>query len=484
MWWFAVHCPRLALDRALRGHAGETPLAVADRLQVLQANDAAQALGVLPGVRRATALALAAHLHVIEYDPLAEREALEQVAGWLLQFTPSVALQPPDGVLLDVEGSLRLFGGADRLQARLREGLAELGFVARLAGAPTATAAWLLARWRDGARIEHETLLGAGLAAVPVELLEAAAPHRDALAAIGVRRFGDLARLPRAGLARRWGPALLEQIDAALGRRAEPQRWFEAPARFALGLELLAQVEHAEALLFASRRMLLQLAGWLAARQSATREAVLTGEHDAGRHACPPTRVVLRLAQPSRDADRFVAVLRERLARLVLPAPVHTLRLGCDRTIRLSGTPGELFPTPGTDAEGLARLVERLQARLGREQVQRLLLAADHRPESAYRVEPLDVTVRGPEVPLPGLPRPLWLLPEPVPLAERGQRPWWRGPLTLLAGPERIETGWWDDALVQRDYFIAEGESSGWVWIFRTRSDAADAGWYLQGMFG
>ena len=92
--------------------------------------------------------------------------------------------------------------------------------------------------------------------------------------------------------------------------------------------------------------------------------------------------------------------------------------------------------------------------------------------------------MRGPEVPLSGLPRPLWLLPEPVPLSERDQRPWWRGPLTLLAGPERIETGWWDDGLVQRDYFIAEGESAGWVWIFRTRSRDDDAGWYLQGMFG
>jgi protein ImuB len=484
MLWIAVHCHRLALDRVERGREADGPLAVCDRLQVLQANDAAHELGVRPGQRRATALALAAALAIVEHDEAGEREALGQVAGWLLQFSPGVSLQPPDGVLVEAGASLRLFGGRARLLARIRDGLAALGFGVRLGVAPTATAAWLLARWRDDGLVEHESLLAAGLGPAPVELLEAAAPHGEALAAIGVRRFADLARLPRAGLARRWGPALVEQLDMALGRRAEPRRWFEAPPRFALRLELLANVEHAEALLFAARRMLLQLVGWLGARQAATREAVLTGEHDGGRHACAPTVVELRLGQPSRDPERFVAVLRERLAVLRLPAPVHTLRLECTRTVALPGTHGELFPAPGADDEGLARLVERLQARLGRDRVQRLALAADHRPEVAYRIEPVDRPVRGADVPLPGLPRPLWLLPEPVPLAERDQRPWWRGPLTLLAGPERIETGWWDDGLVQRDYFIAEGESAGWVWIFRTRTGDADAGWFLQGRFG
>lgn len=484
MRWIAVHCHRLALDRTCRGLPETQPVAVCDRLQVLQANEAAQALGARPGVRRATALALSAALRIVEHNPRADADALDQVAGWLLQFTPGVSLEPPDGVLLDVTASLRLFGGLDRLETRIRDGLAALGFGLRLASAPTATAARMLARACDGARIEHESRLAAGLGPLPVGWVSAAAPHVEALAAIGVRRFADLARLPRAGLAHRWGTALLDEVDAALGQRAEPRRWFEAAPRFAVSLELLAQVEHAEALLFASQRLLGQMTGWLAGRQAGAREAVLEGLHDSGRHACPPTRIALRLAQPSREAVRWVGVLRERLATVVLPAPVHTLRLTCERTVRLPGTHGELFPAAEADAEGLGRLVERLQARLGRDQVQRLLLAADHRPEAAYRVEPVDRPVRGPEVPLPGLPRPLWLLPEPVPLAERDQRPWWRGPLTLLAGPERIETGWWDDGFVQRDYFIAEGESASWLWLFRTRSRDDDAGWYLQGLFG
>jgi protein ImuB len=483
MRWIAVHCHRLALDATLRGRPDAPPVAICDHQQVLHASDAALAVGVRPGQRRATAQSLAAGLTLIEHDPQLERAALEQVAGWLLQFTPATSLHPPDGVLLEVEASLRLFGGHERLLTRIRQGLAELGFTAQLADAPTAAAAALLARWRDGASIAHDSLLAAGLAPLPLELVRSAEPHRDAFAAIGVRRIGDLTRLPRDGLARRYGPALLAELDAALGRRAEPRTGFVAPPAFAARLELLAEVEQAETLLFAARRLLLQLAAWLSTRQAATREALLIGEHDGGRHPRPPTQIELRLAQPSRDAERLIAVLRERLAAVRLPAPVQALRLECSRVVALPHRSGHLFPMPDDDPEGISRLIERLQARLGRERVQRLLLAADHRPEVAYRVEPVDRPGPSPDAPLPGLPRPLWLLPEPVALLERQQRPWWHGPLTLIAGPERIETGWWDGHLVQRDYFIAEDASAGWVWIFRTRT--ADAGgWYLQGLFG
>jgi protein ImuB len=182
-------------------------------------------------------------------------------------------------------------------------------------------------------------------------------------------------------------------------------------------------------------------------------------------------------------------VLRERLAVLRLPAPVHTLHLSCERTVALSGTHGELFPGPDTERNDLAQLIERLQSRLGREQVQRLHGVADHRPEAAYRTAPIDPsspTRHTGTAPLTtgGMPRPVWLLSTPLPLTEHRQRPCWHGPLTLLAGPERIETGWWDAGEVRRDYFIAEDPSAGWVWIFRTLTDSDTSGWFLQGVFG
>lgn len=503
MLWLGLCLPRLPLEvfeRAGAARANECPLALCDRLVVLQPGDAAAALGVHAGMKRATALALVPRLCLRERDPARERDALRQVACWALQFTPAVSLQsdepglagvaPADsGLLLEVEASLRLFGGREALLARIRGGLAELGFNARVACAPTPSGAWLLARHRDGACALDAAQLNARLAALPVVLLEHARAHLATLESIGARSLKDLAQLPRAGLARRFGKALLVELDRAFGRQADPRPWFEAPPRFDARLELLAQVDDAQALLFAARRLVAQLAGWLAARHAAVRSLEFVAEHDD----LPPTPIALRFADGTRDADRITALLREKLAVTQLPAAAHTLGLHCDEVSAQAGSSAQLFPVPESAREGLGRLIERLQARLGREQVRRLLLAEDHRPEAAYRFETVDAAQVVPAAASPpaaagagALPRPLWLLRSPVALGERNNRPYWNGPLTLLAGPERIESGWWDGALVQRDYFVASDTADMLLWIYRERVPDADAGpgWFIHGRFG
>ena len=193
-------------------------------------------------------------------------------------------------------------------------------------------------------------------------------------------------------------------------------------------------------------------------------------------------------------------MLRERLTRLQLAAPTLELRLHCHQLHRSPAPNGELFPTRQGEQQGLARLLERLRARLGDEQVLQLQAAADHRPELASRLEPLRATLPGASAPArgaspglasppgQGLPRPAWLLPEPLPLPERQALPLLDGqPLQLVGGPERIESGWWDGRLATRDYFIAQAGDGALVWIFRTRLPGLEedaAGWYLQGRFG
>jgi protein ImuB len=495
--------PQSASDH--RSTAGPL-LAVCDHLRVLQASDTAQAFGVQAGMKRATALALAPGLNLLERDPVLEREALRQIACWSLQFTPSVSLQSEtrtgeanatrtpalasQGLLLEVEPSLRLFGGLDTLIARIRTGTAQLGFASRIACAPTATGAWLLARHRDGVCAQTGAQLNARLAALPAALLDSARPHLATLESIGVRTLRDLVQLPRAGLARRFGKALLIELDRAFGRQPEPRPWFDMPLAFEARLELLAQVENAESLLFAARRLIVQLGGWLNARHAAVQAFELLGQHDDR----PATRLNVRLADASRDIGRLTGLLRETLAVTRLPAPVHTLELRCDEITPLPAANGEMFPVPASSREGLGRLIERLQARLGRTQVQRLLIAQDHRPEAAYRIESVEHLPRGgagdPKPPTTAvggaLPRPLWLLGRPIALSERNNRPYWHGPLTLLAGPERIESGWWDDALIQRDYFIATDDSDLLLWIYRERLPDARShqGWFIHGKFG
>ena len=172
MLWIGLCLPRLPIEvyeRTLatgvngswRGPTGHplvdgTCMAVCDRLRVLQANAAAAAHGIHSGQKRATALALCPNLMIRGRDLVAEQRALAQIACWALQFTPRISLREPDeqdseaGLVLDIESSLKLFDGLDRLLTRVRLGLDELGFSARIGCAPTATASWLFARFRDG----------------------------------------------------------------------------------------------------------------------------------------------------------------------------------------------------------------------------------------------------------------------------------------------------------------------------------------------
>jgi protein ImuB len=373
--------------------------------------------------------------------------AIEPIAAWACQFTPRVALEPPQALLLEVEGSLRYFGGLEALLHRLRQ--TDLGYAKSLGVAPTARAAlWL-------SRLPAKTLQEVRLEATGWDL--------ELFKSIGISTVGELLRLPREGLARRCGRRLLDDLDRALGSTPEVHEFFVPPARFAAKLELPAEVTHAEGLLFAARRLLAQLEGLLTARQAGVRSFILKIFH--GKKQIHEAQI--GLASPTRDAGRMAGLLRERLAALPLAAPVEAIGLEAADFTPLPGRSAELFGDAAAEAEGWARLLERLRARLGRDAVCGLTCYPDHRPEHAWRrVEPGDWEPR--EFTPPG-PRPVWLL-EPRKLEEGG--------FVLLAGPERIECGWWDGDDARRDYFIARLEEFSLAWIYREGGD-----WYLHGLF-
>jgi protein ImuB len=383
----------------------------------------------------------------------ADAGTLEAIAAWACQFTPRVSLEPPQALLLEVEGSLRLFGSAAHLMALLRSRLANIGFEARLATGPTPRAALWLARG-DGETLE----------ALPIGAI---APAPDILALlhrIGVRTLGELMRLPRAGLAPRFGQGLLDEIDRALGKVPEARRFFVPPERFSARLELPAPVAQAESVLFAAQRLLRLLEGFLAVRQAGVRDFTLSLLH----RDAQATRIVVGFAAPRRDAEQGLRLLRERLGALALASPAEALRLEAGAMAPLAGATAGLFGDARAEAEDWQRLLERLQARVGDALVHGLAVHADHRPERAWRAAGAGdaegaAAATGP--------RPLWLLEPPRRIGE--------GEFTLLAGPERIESGWWDGGDVVRDYFIARARAAGSLaWIYR-----APEGWFLHGLF-
>lgn len=423
-------------------------------------------------------------------------EALFGPATWALQFTPRVAVSE-EAILMEVEASTRLFGGRRALRNRVAQEGAEQGVTA-LAWASNSLAAQSLARAgiENGFKRPLDVLLD-GLA---FDVLSATAPHHTTLAHLGCRTLGDIRRLPRGGIARRFDAALLAALDRAYGLRPEVHVWQVLPERFHVRLQLPARVEQAEALAFAARRLLLQLCGWLAARHAGTTAFTLHWVHDSMRakEAGEGGQLIVRTAQPMRSVDHLSRLLAEHLAHTQLLAPVGELALEALDVVALEEASGELFPDAARHGEDLALVLERIAARLGPERVRRPQLLDDHRLEWAQQWQPAATPMPRAKPSASTLPQPTFVLPEPLKLAVRDHRPLYQGPLHLLTGPHRVEAGWWHRVvaageqttrLVVRDYWVALSQHAGVLWVFQERlaegEAAAPAGsaWYLHGSF-
>ena len=484
MRWLAIHCPLLALE-SLAPERTERPLAIcetlAGRQRILLCNRSAAAVGVIAGMTAGAVRALSSQVQLLPREPGRERAALEALAQWSGRFSPQVSLSPPWGLLLEVAGSLRLFGGLDALLAQLRADLAALRYSTNLCLAETPEGAALLARQGCDCVLHDLHELRRALQAVPLEALPLSGGEREALQGMGLARLEDLLRLPRSGLGRRLGGEFVRYLQRLLGELPDPRPLFLPPDRFDRSLQLPAEVSATRSLLFAIRRLLLELDGFLRRRQLGTRELRWSFHHGAGNRSF----LRLGLARPERDSGRLQLLLRERLERFVLPAPVQEIALRVTHLEPLAGRPLDLFGTRA-DHAGTPLLVDRLRARLGEAAVSAIEMVAEHRPERAWRRTCATAMVAGggggemPRLQLAGQ-RPLWLLPQAEPLAERAGWPWWRGRLQLEGERERIESGWWDDDAIARDYFVAIAPAGERLWIYREID--AHRRWYLHGFF-
>ncbi len=448
------------------------------------------------------------------------------MAQWAMQFTPCVTTHGQHHtLLLEVAASLRLWGGHAALLTRLTQGWRDFGWLppdtVTMACGPTARYAQWLAIY--GAELDHppelmpvvvsgtvsdtipavsDTVPGTSLLSpLPVSVIEELQPHLDVLARMGVRTIGQLNKLPRGGMTRRFGKTILHVLDQAYGKAPDTRLWLKSAEHFSVHRELSARADNTALIEQAASRCLNELAAWLVARQLGAKEITLTLHHDNP----PPTPLPLRFAGPTRDITRFQRLLSERLARFQVNQPVYEIELHANTTESLAHTTKDFLGGGVSEKEDLQILIERLEARLGPEQVQRLCVLDEHRPEQSVALQAIaDQTSKPkachsqrsatpPSAPLSSnllaqepfhlsSHRPSWLLNPPIPLRIQGHRPHYQGPLQLLCGPERIEAGWWDDSPngpTQRDYFVARTTQESMVWIFRTPAHE----WYLHGFF-
>ncbi len=488
MRWLAIHFPLLALESFASEETG-APLAITEqrgsRKRILMCNKAAAALGIAAGMRPEAARALSSLLRLLPRDERRELAALEAVADWSGGFTSQVSLDPPWGILLELAGSLRLFGGARPLLSRLEKGMKALAYSTQVCLAPTPGGAMLLAREGREKLVRDRRMLRRALAGISLQRLPLACNRLEALRSMGLDTLGDLLQLPDAGLGRRLGPEFIVYLERLLGESPDPRPLFKPPERFQRRLELPAEVGSTSALLFAAKRLILELAGFLGARQAGTQCLEWILFHGDGKES----RFQLRLMLPEREPERLQALLRERLEPVRLPAPVREICLLVEAVEPLLDRPLSLFGE-STVSGVTPLLLEQLQARLGEDSLSFLQRVADHRPEYAWRKNGVSVnlaraasTIDADPIftSVSGLQRPLWLLPKPEPLVVKNDRPWWRGCLQLEPERERIESGWWDGDGVSRDYFIARAPGGERLWIYRELRGVRC--WFLHGFF-
>ena len=414
--------------------------------------------------------------------------------GWrALQFTPRVA-QVDQALLLEIAGSERLWGGRQRLLRRLVQGCEPLAGAQWAHGVTSLVALALLRlKLRGEAPPAH---LPRDL---PLDALTAAREHVPTLERTGCRTWGDLRSLPRAGVARRFGAALLDALDSGYGDRPERYAWLQLPEAFDMKLELAALATTAPELMWSAQRLLTQLQVWLQARHRGVLALELEWTLDLRRlngvRLPSHQQLTVRTAQPTQDIPHLRRLVGEHLSRSTLSAPVNHLRLRSIETLPWGGADKSLLPEDNLKGERLHQLVERLSVRLGEANVRVAQAHEDHRPEKMQEWVPargdgLRVTPAMTE-PTDAL-YPPWLLPRPLPLEVHNSVPHYCGPLRRLARLYRVETGWWEGGKpALRDYFIARSEEAGLVWIYRERplqlaqglEHAQEFRWYLQGLY-
>lgn len=500
--WFGIYLPMLPLEALLDT---AEPAAVFEEQQgirkILLANAGAVAAGIGPGLAVNAALALLPELRLEERNPVREAGVLRELAEWSEGFTSLITIEPPALLLLEVAGSLSLFGGIRALREQIVHELGSQGFTASVAIAPTPLAATWLARAGQKVCIRDIRNLVSRLGSLPLSCLDWPEPVHASLKGMGVVTVGEALRLPRQGFAKRFGAIRLLEFDRALGRLPDPRVSYRSPERFISDFDLNEEQGDASLLLNACRELLTKLERFLRRRQVAVQHIAFSFFH----LRAPATHLNLGRVQADRAVRHWLELLAIHFERLDLPAPVIAIRLSAGPGQAFSSTSGELpFRQASSQRQyaPIAHLAERLNARIGDGAVHGVMTVAEHRPQYAWQVRNnydeapncAKAPAFSPELHAPALladirrsnslvlRRPLWVLDEPQLLKAQGGKPRHQGTLKLVSGPERIETGWWDDDGIARDYFVAINPHGACLWIYRDRG--RDRRWYLHGMFG
>ena len=467
MQWLYLYFPSLQLDSLLYQQVCEQACVLVDKNEVVQANAQARQHGIKAGTGLAQAALLCGQIKVLAYDAKQEQRLLSQLAKCLYQTSATLYLDPPKGLLLQTSDMLKLYNGLEPYWQQLQKPLMERGLHYHYASAHTWLGAKILAHAGNDRLLKKACDATALLGQLPIQNAGLDDKLAQQLERLGLNTLSQAQALPRASLGQRLGKSLVVYFQQLEDTSAPNRQAYRPPERFKQRLELLYEIEHTGALRFPLKRLLTDLEVFLTPRQLRVAGLILALEYRE--HATQ--KVHIGCSDGEHRAEPWLTLFMLKLETLTLEAPIIAIQLTTKGQMPWAPLAQQLFePTAGKLTA--SQLIGRLQSKLGEHAVQQVYLRDDHRPErSFYQAMP---QAHSPSQQATKALRPSLLFPLPKALPNKPDEHW-----CILSGPERIQSGWWDNVNICRDYFIARNPMGQVCWLFRTPAED----WFLHGYF-
>ncbi len=493
--FLAIWLPFFATDRIIKQHPRlkDRPLVLSGsehgRTMIKAVNRLANDEGIVAGMVLADAKAILPQLEVLPADAEATESLLKSLAEWCLRFTPIVATDSPDGLLLDISGCAHLWGGERPYLEAIVHRLHQGGYEAQAAIADTIGCAWAMAHHGQNQSIIPPTMQEQALIALPPTSLRLEPPLVQRLRKLGFHTIGQFIHMPHTTLRRRFGNMLLQRLEQALGVMPETLQPVQPIQPYQEQLSCLEPICTATGIEIALRNLLEVLCNRLAKEGKGLRSSLFKGYRVDGN----VQQISIGTSSPSYSPTHLFELFELNIPTIEPALGIELFVLEALLVEDINDSQETLWETKG-DSTKIAELLDNIAAKVGTEAIHRYLPAEHHWPERTITAtSSLDAR---PKIPWPTEKlRPLHLLakPEPItvmvqlpdypPIQFRHQKKTYK--LVKADGPERIEQEWWIATGKLRDYYRVEDESGARYWLFRSGhySDEGDPEWFLHGFF-
>ncbi len=461
------------------------------RMLITEANRLAQAQGIDKGMEVADARALFPSLQVIDDAPGLSVKLLRGLAEWCIRYTPSVAIDPPDGLILDVTGCAHLFGGEEAYLKVIIDKLNSFGYHARAAMADTIGAAWAIAHFGKGISIIKSGEQQNALLSLPPAALRLETATVELLQKLGLRQFNHFIAMPLAVLRRRFGSFMLQRLSQALGHEEEIVQPIQPIVPYQERLPCLEPIVTATGIEIALQELLNTICHRLKQEQKGLRNAIFKAYRVDGKIE----KISVGTNRPSHNIDHLFKLFALKIDTMEPALGIELFLLEASKVEDVSPVQEQLWnTTPGLDDPALAELLDRIAGKLPTVAIQRYLPDEHYWPERSIKAT-RDLNERSGTRWKIDRPRPIQLLAKPERIEVTAPIPdyppmlfRYKGQLHKIAkadGPERIEQEWWLQQGEHRDYYYVEDEEGRRYWLFRLGHYTGDKTqqWYIHGFF-